>query len=358
MRGNTRFNKCMGIALVSLLALAGGVFALGISDVNDEGDAWEITTAISGTFYLQKNNGGLSSLVDGDGQDWIGFNYGSGASGIYRGIPNMVYPENIGHPGHNTASCSKTSESDNEIEITCNSNNGCCTYIWTFTDAYAKLECTQMNTHNYWFLYEGTPGGAVEGSDVWITSDGSSGSCSNEKGGDIPSPEWIAFADANNGRSILLTHHQDDNSTDKYYLMHPMTVFGFGRDGMSMYLSGQNTFNVALLDETEHSAISPIAADIMADDYVSVLLHKQIKARKAASPFTVSYLGDGSIQINMKESGAHTLNLYTLTGRLAAAYNGNERAQYVIQTGTVSPGAYLLRCKANGTAFSRDLIIE
>ena len=60
--------------------------------------AFKIETP-SATYYLEKTGGGLSSLVDGDGKDWIGFHpeKGSGASGEYRGFPNAVHKQAGNH---------------------------------------------------------------------------------------------------------------------------------------------------------------------------------------------------------------------------------------------------------------------
>jgi hypothetical protein len=88
---------------------------------------------------------------------------------------------------------------------------------------------------NYWFLYEGTPGGAVGSDDTCWRSSGASNSCSSSWEGDITNTsgaatgyEWVYFADGTLDRSIFLIH-DDDSITDRYYLMDPMTVFGFGR---------------------------------------------------------------------------------------------------------------------------------
>jgi len=331
--------------------------ALTIENSEDQGlSAFKITTG-NAVFFIQKENGGISSLLDVDGNDWVSYQPGGGAAGEYRGIPNALFPENISHPGRKTASCTQTAGNDKSVEITCNANNGCCTFIWTINDYYATIAFTKMNTHNYWFLYEGTPGGAVEGSDVWITSDGSSGSCNNEKSGDIPAPEWIAFADPNKGRSILLTHREDDTLPDKYYLMDPMTVFGFGRDGMNMYLSGQNTFNVALVEETEYSAIKPIAESIMADDLTGIKARVQNKSRKNARPVVVERTTDGRLCIRMKDAAAHTVYLYTLSGRIAASFSGNSDTRRILPAG-VGPGAYLIRYTSGVRTYTGNLVIE
>lgn len=54
-----------------------------------------IVTTENATYYLEKSGGGLSSLLDQDGIDWIGFNNikGSGWKGEYRGFPNAVHQQ-------------------------------------------------------------------------------------------------------------------------------------------------------------------------------------------------------------------------------------------------------------------------
>jgi len=67
-----------------------------IEDAIDESarnlPAYKIETP-SATYYLEKSGAGLSSLIDRDGNDWLGFHPepGSGAAGEYRGFPNAVH---------------------------------------------------------------------------------------------------------------------------------------------------------------------------------------------------------------------------------------------------------------------------
>jgi hypothetical protein len=92
---------------------------------------------------------------------------------------------------------------------------------------------------NYWFLYEGTPGGAVGSDDTCFRSSGDQNSCSSAWEGDVTNTsgaaagyEWVFFADGALDRSLFLIH-DDDTITDRYYLMDPMTVFGFGRQAQN-----------------------------------------------------------------------------------------------------------------------------
>ena len=54
-----------------------------------------IVTISNATFYLEKEGGGLSSMLDTDGVDWIGFHNvaGSGWKGEYRGFPNAIHKQ-------------------------------------------------------------------------------------------------------------------------------------------------------------------------------------------------------------------------------------------------------------------------
>ena len=85
-------------------------------DASSGGDPSYIVSTANATYYLDKQGGGLSSLVDSDGIDWIGFNKqkGTGWKGEYRGFPNAVHKQD-GNYFH--AMNSSTQPSTSEIEI-------------------------------------------------------------------------------------------------------------------------------------------------------------------------------------------------------------------------------------------------
>ena len=64
----------------------------GQDDSAGGGPAYIISTPAA-TYYLEKDGGGLSSMLDQDGVDWLGFHNeeGSGHKGEYRGFPNAVH---------------------------------------------------------------------------------------------------------------------------------------------------------------------------------------------------------------------------------------------------------------------------
>ncbi len=110
----------------------------------------------------------------------------------------------------------------------------------------------------YWVLYEGTPGGSFEHTDWWMTSSiAKRQPMSRRHDTDIPAPEWIAFGDANLERSLLLVHHEDDNHPDAFYQMSgKMTVFGFGRRGLTKHLSYvPQRFSILLSETTKHDQL-------------------------------------------------------------------------------------------------------
>ena len=224
--------------------------------VVDEGlPAMSITTP-TGTWWYQTEAGGFSSLVDPTGADWISWSTASGASGQYRGIPNLVYPAGWFHPGatgHTT-----TLEVDGPLRTTfaTTSPDGLWAMQW---DVFPTRAVGTVIEHdaNYWFLYEGTPGGAVEtDSDFYALSDGASSPLTGSFSSDIAAPEWVQFGDPVVDRSLFLIHHDDDAATDSYYtLADEMTVFGFGRSGLSRHMGGNDRrFTVGLLDTADQQA--------------------------------------------------------------------------------------------------------
>jgi hypothetical protein len=203
--------------------------AVTITDATDEGiECFKIATDTA-TYFYDKPGAGFVSILDRDGNDWIGFRKGGGASGHYRGIPNMGLNK-FGHPGYKGATSTKVNAN------TIRSTKGEWSTTWEFFPTHAKMTVNGVG-ENYWFLYEGTPGGEVGADDVCWRSDGSKGSCSERWRGDVrntsgaaPGTEWVYFADGKLDRSLFMIHN-DDEVVDQYYLMRPMTVFGFGRGG-------------------------------------------------------------------------------------------------------------------------------
>lgn len=228
-------------------------------------DCYKIKTAHA-EYYLDKVGAGLSSMIDRDGNDWIGFHPkpGTGAAGEFRGFPNAVFKEagSYFHPRNaGTDPCVTIVEEESPIRvvISATSSNG----LWAGRYTFDALGCTFTLTkkpanHNYWVLYEGTPGGKYDDTDWWMTSANSQQTpLTVPHEGDIASPEWIAFGDQNLDRTLVLHHAEDDAATDRFYQMEKkMTVFGFGREGMKKFLDTvPQNFSIRFIESTSHDVI-------------------------------------------------------------------------------------------------------
>ncbi|MEJ2701229.1 MAG: VCBS repeat-containing protein [Sedimentisphaerales bacterium] len=194
------------------------------------------------TYYYHKQGAGFASIIDRDGNNWIGYRPGGGPAGEYRGIPNMGYPEGYCHPGKTVSSSKIVSQGPIKISILSESNDGKMQCVWDIFPAYATLTVRKMRKP-YWFLYEGTPGGKLdEESDYCIRPGRPGGIRTPAKvkwDGDISVPdgsgEWVCFGDGD--RAIYLVHHEDDEAIDSYWPMRgEMTVFGFGRQGLNKFM--------------------------------------------------------------------------------------------------------------------------
>ncbi len=222
-------------------------------DVVDEGQSsYEIQTDTA-AYYYQKESGGFSSLVDNGGNDWISHNSSTGSAGDFRGIPNLVHPNDGGyfHPGRSGIVSSILAQGPLKATIHSRTADSNWELMWEIFPNYARMTVLAADA-NYWFLYEGTPGGLLEtGSDFVVRSDGTPTAASESWSGDIASPEWLFFGDPAANRSLYFVQHEDDANVDSYYPMNDeMTVFGFGRDGNSRYLTevpSQFTFGFAEL---------------------------------------------------------------------------------------------------------------
>ncbi len=234
-----------------------------IDNVPDEGlDCYMIATA-NATYYYQKDAGGFSSLLDVEGNDWIGFHPFGGSDGIYRGIPNMVHPDNIFHPGHRNCVSSIDHVGPLRTTIHSVSNDGLWECIWHIYPRYARMTLLRCAPKPYWFLYEGTPGGAIDYDlDFSVRSDGVRLPAGREwQNQDIPAPEWVYFEDSTLDRYIYLVHEEDDAHNDTYWPMEQnMTVFGFGRGpGTSKHMAATPThFTIGLADDAQFASASSV----------------------------------------------------------------------------------------------------
>ena len=204
--------------------------------MHEDQESYRIETP-GATYIYHKLGAGFASLLDPGGLDWIKFHPWGGSDGKYRGIPNLVYPEGYFHPGNTGCHSRILHEGPVKVAILSTSTDGEWMCRWDITPRYATLTVLKA-PQPYWFLYEGTPGGALdEEGDYIVRSTGERTPASERWEGVIPEPEWLYFGTRDLDRVLYLIHHEHDDAIDSYWPMeHNMTVFGFGRLNLNKYM--------------------------------------------------------------------------------------------------------------------------
>ncbi|KXI30178.1 hypothetical protein [Paraglaciecola hydrolytica] len=223
-----------------------------------------IVSIANATFYLEKDGGGLSSMLDADGIDWLGFNdsKGSGHQGEYRGFPNAIHKQDGDYFHALNASTDKSSskveiDSPQHVRIVFTSGNGKWQGQWDFYPQRLDFTMLQVSEgYQYWVQYEGVPGGEMDDSDFWYASADSKLHVINEPfEGDLPAPEWFAFGDIKSSRMLYLLHHEDDEHPDDYVSRPHMTVLGFGRSEKNKFLSTPQTFSIGFVESSDYQEV-------------------------------------------------------------------------------------------------------
>lgn len=238
-------------------------------------DSYRITTE-NAIYYYHKQGAGFASMLDLDGNDWIGYHPRGGSDGRYRGIPNAGHPDEFFHPGEGNNSSYSTILNQGPLKVTILSEHRDkdMAATWEIFPKYARFTILRIG-HPYWFLYEGTPGGRLDlenGYCVW--SSGRRLPLSESWDQSLPSPEWIYFADGKTSRMLYFVHHESDDIIDSYWPMEGnMTVFGFGRKGLETHMKHLPAhFTIGFGDETEFSKAQRIIDSAFRD--MEVILGK------------------------------------------------------------------------------------
>ena len=281
-----------------------------IDGVPDEGQECYMITTTNATYYFQKDAGGFSSLLDVEGNDWIGFHPFGGSDGVYRGIPNMVHPDNIFHPGHRNCVSSIDHAGPLRVTIRSVSNNGLWECIWYIYPRHGRLVLLRSAPKPYWFLYEGTPGSVIDyDTDFSVRSDGERLPAGQEwQNQDIPAPEWVYFEDSVLDRYIYLVHEEDDALNDTFWPMEQnMTVFGFGRGpGTSKHMTVlPNHFTIGLADDAQFSSASRVIEASYRPVTVTVNLVTEQPGLEALEGYWSFDEGQGSVANDLSKYGRH-----------------------------------------------------
>ncbi|MEO9945265.1 hypothetical protein [Paraglaciecola sp.] len=247
------------------------VLSHGLDETAGDLSSYIITTD-NGTYYLEKSGGGLSSMIDKDGVDWIGFHpeKGSGHKGEYRGFPNAIHKQDGSYfhamnAGTDPATSAVEINTSEHVRIVFTSDNGQWQGQWDFYSGRLDFTMKTVSSgYKYWVQYEGVPGGEMDPTDFWYGSADNKSHPINEPFiGDLPSPEWIAFGDVKSPRMLYLFHHQDDEHPDNYVSRPHMTVFGFGRSNKDKYLTTPQTFSMGFVESVNYTEIEKTVERIL-----------------------------------------------------------------------------------------------
>lgn len=242
------------------------------TDESAGGDSTYIISTPSATYFLEKSGGGLSSMVDKDGVDWIGFHKkpGSAHKGEYRGFPNAIHKQDGSYfHAMNAKTDPSTSvvnlESDNHIQITFTSENKQWEGQWDFYPTRCDFTMRKISDgYKYWVQYEGVPNGKMDSTDFWFSSADKKHHLINEPQiGDLPAPEWMAFGDPNAPRMLYLLHHENDTFPDNYVSRPDMTVLGFGRENKDKFLTTAQTFSIGFVESTEYGGVEEAVGAVL-----------------------------------------------------------------------------------------------
>jgi hypothetical protein len=268
-------SKIISIILLVLLLSSCSEQKVILTHGNDEsaggGEAYIITTP-SATYYLEMEGGGLSSMVDKEGVDWLGFHnrVGSAHKGEYRGFPNAIHKQD-GSYFHamnaktDPSSSVISSESDNHVRITFTSDNKLWEGQWDFHPDRCDFTMSKISPgYRYWVQYEGVPGGEMDSTDFWFSSaDTLSHKITAPFIGDLPAPEWMAFGDPNSPRMLYMLHHEDDIFPDDYVSRPDMTVLGFGRENKDKFLTTVQTFSIGFVESKAYGDVEEVVKAVV-----------------------------------------------------------------------------------------------
>lgn len=215
------------------------------------------------TYYYHRKGAGFASLLDADGNDWIGYRPGHGSAGEYRGIPNAGHAFHPGFPARREGiGCTSAivAQGPLRVRILSESTNKKWSCHWDFYSEYARMTLLRA-ARPFWFMYEGTPGGKLDvEKDFIVVSSGRRRSVKEDWQERIPSPRWAFFGKDGLHRSLFFVHHGEADVLDQFWQMeNNMTVFGFGReykDGRQLLTELPSRFTIGFAESADADSVT------------------------------------------------------------------------------------------------------
>ncbi len=231
-------------------------------------ESFQIDTPLCRWVY-HKAGAGFAALIDTDGADWIRYRNvpESCASGWYRGIPNAVNPEDCFHPGRDTCSSVIEQSTASRVTIRSRSNDGLWQCLWDIRSRFAVLTMLKV-AHDYWFQYEGTPGGRTSEGNFIVLSDGSRVAATLDGfTRAIPGEKWYYTGDPSTKKALFFASCEGNTVCDRWYRMEGpdddpegMIISAFGR-GAGVECKLKETprrFIVGILEDNSFNAASAV----------------------------------------------------------------------------------------------------
>ncbi|MCO8122075.1 hypothetical protein NHH03_10025 [Stieleria sp. TO1_6] len=243
-------------------------------DLYQQRDHFVVNTPAA-TYWLDQRSGGLSRLIDLDGNDWIAFKkkpwdqYPASAAAAFRGMPNLLFggdESGFGHPGWDRGQ----SRQIDERTILSTSDSGQWRLRWTFSDQHVDLTVeTDVAQRKFWFLYEGPVAGRWAPDQQYFATDSLSPVTQPR---DYMAGErieghfrWVYLGDSSVARVLAIAHRTADQQRDTFSHLGAsdqgldaddgMVVLGFGRGpkGIDPLLTGAQSFRIGLIESAGSS---------------------------------------------------------------------------------------------------------
>jgi len=206
-------------------------------------ECFKIETS-SATYLYGKRGAGFAGIVDPAGRDWISYRPGGQALGEYRGLPKCGQPVKYFHCGYgfgqytndNWFTSTVTLHEPAHVRIHSETAQGDAAGDWDFFPDHATFTLLRI-PGAYWFLYEGTPGGALDPAEDFVIRPGGRKTALSAPWHEVV--PWVVFGAKETPHGLLMLNHQKTSTVDSYVSwpykagpdggLNQMTVFGFGR---------------------------------------------------------------------------------------------------------------------------------